>query len=194
MEVWMTTLAETINSALRAVGPATEDRLRSVIQEFNGMHLSSEERLAAIATAIAATAHTHHGRHMGVYLDAVRTWALEIAGEIQPSPIRLQRSADMDRVEEAAEVLIAGIDTVIEMMTAQNARTQDRLVTELALVSRLLGQKDVNTIHLTMLSIGEAVAFEDFRPGDVVVVPIRENIKLVTRDASLESLAPRGCA
>jgi hypothetical protein len=194
MEAWMTTLAETISSALRAVGPATEDRIRGVIQDFNGMHLSSEERLAAIATAIAATAYTHHGKHKGVYLDAVKTWALEIASEIQPAPIRLQRSPDMDRVEEAAEVLIAGIDVVIEMMTAQHTRTQDRLVAELALVSRLLGQKDVNTIHLTLLSISEAVTFEDFRPGDIVMVPVRENTKLVTRDASLADLSPRGCA
>ena len=79
----MSSLAETISSALRAVGPATEDRLRDIIADFDGLNLSAEERLSAVATTVAATAATHHKRHKPVYLDAVRTWSLEIAQELK---------------------------------------------------------------------------------------------------------------
>jgi hypothetical protein len=53
-EETMSSLAETISSALRAVGRATEDRLRGIVNDFDGMNLTGEERLAAVATAIAA--------------------------------------------------------------------------------------------------------------------------------------------
>ncbi|HEY0523930.1 MAG TPA: hypothetical protein VGD08_11100 [Stellaceae bacterium] len=190
----MSSLAETINIALQAVGPATEDRLRDVIADFNGMNLSGEERLAAMATAVAATAATHHRRHKEVYLDAVKTWSLEIAAELQPPPLRLRRPADTDAVGEAAELLAAGIDSLIEMMMQRSIRTQDRLVTELALVARLLGQHDANTIHQTLHAIASALASEVYMPGEIVMVPLRDAAKPLSRESVLESLAPRGCA
>ena len=52
----MTSLAETIDTALAAVGPETEDRLRDVVSDFEGQALADEERLAALATSIAAIA------------------------------------------------------------------------------------------------------------------------------------------
>jgi hypothetical protein len=190
----MSSLAETISNALQAIGQMTEDRLRDVMAEFDNMNMSGEERLAAVATAVAATAATHHRRHKQVYLDAVRTWALEIAAELQPAPLRLRAAPDRGQIEDGAEVLIGGIDGLIEIMTADAVRTQDRLVTELALVSRLLGQHDANTIHLTMLTVVRAIEREDYRPGSLVAVPLREITRPVDRLASLETMAPRGCA
>src|SRR4051812_31435119 len=125
----MSSLAETINNALLAAGPATEDRMRDVTTDFDGMNLSGEERLAAVATAVASIAWNHHRKHRHVYLDAVRTWALEIAAELQPAPLRLRRAIDPVQVEEGAEILISGIDHLIELMTESAIRTQDRLVT-----------------------------------------------------------------
>jgi len=75
----MSSLVETINSALAAVGPATETRMRDLLSEFGELNLGDEDRLAALATVIAAAAATHHRRHKAIYLEAVRTWALEIA-------------------------------------------------------------------------------------------------------------------
>jgi hypothetical protein len=190
----MSSLAETINSALQAVGQATEDRLRDIIADFDGANLTDEERLAAVATAVASNALSHHARHKPVYLDAVRTWALEIAAELQPRPMRLRRPVRPEQVEEGAEVLISGLDSLIEMMVGQDTRTQDRLVTELALVARLLGENDVNTIHLTMLAVAGALGSEDYKPGDIVTVPLRETGLPLHRHSALESLAPRGCA
>lgn len=190
----MATLAETINSALRAVGRAAESRLRDVVAEFDNINLSGEERLDAIATAIAALACTHHRKHRPVYLDAVKTWALEIASELQPAPLRLRAPVEARHVAEAAEVLTAGVDGLIEMMTAGAVRTQDRLVTELAVVARLLGEHDANTIHLALRAVGDALDEAGFDPGEVISVPLREAALPLARDAVLESLAPRGCA
>src|SRR6476620_1707055 len=101
----MSSLAETISIALQAVGPATGDRLRDIIVDFDGLNLIEEERLAAVATAIAATACTHHARHKAVYLDAVRTWSLEIAAELRPAPPRLRFAVDLERVSDGADIL-----------------------------------------------------------------------------------------
>jgi hypothetical protein len=190
----MSSLAETINSALRAVGPVTEDRLRDIIADFDGMNLTDEERLSAVATTVAATACNHHQRHKSVYLDAVRTWSLEIAQELKPAPMRLRFTADVERIADAADILITGVDSLIELMGAMGTRTQDRLVTELALVSRLLGQVDASTIHLTLGAVDQALGGKAFQPGAVVMVPLREVTRLIGRDADLEHLQPRGCA
>ena len=190
----MSSLANTINTALAAVGPATEDRMRGVMADFNALHLNDEERLFAVASAIAATAQRHHARHASVYLDAVKSWAVEIADELRPPPPRFGRAPDHERVEEAAEVLISGIDALIELMTEADTRMQDRLVTELALLSRLLGENDANTIHLAMIAVGEAVGDLTFRAGDMVAIPLRDTARPLTRDACLERLIPRGFA
>jgi hypothetical protein len=190
----MATLSETINSALQAVGTATESRLRDVIAEFDNMNISGEERLDAIATALAALAWTHHRRHKQVYLEAVKAWSLEIAGELQPYPLRLRGAPDLRQVAEAAEVLISGVDALIEMMSAGAVKTQDRLVTELAVVARLLGEHDANTIHLTLLTVAAMIDESGYDAGAVVTVPLRDLALPVARNAALEALAPRGCA
>lgn len=190
----MSSLAETISSALRAVGPATEDRLRDIIADFDGLNLTDEERLSAVASTIAATAATHHHRHKPVYLDAVRTWSLEIAQELKPSPLRLRFPADAERISDAADILITGLDSLIELMTAMGTKTQDRLVTELALVSRLLGQVDASTIHMTLSAVDRALGSKSFQPGAIVMVPLREATRLISRDTNLELVQPRGCA
>jgi hypothetical protein len=190
----MTTLAETISTALRAVGSATEDRLRDIMADFEALNLSEEERLAALASTIAATACTHHNRHRPIYIDAVRTWALEIAGELKPSPPRVRFPADSERIADGAEVLTNGIDSLIEIMTSLSIRTQDRLVTELALISRLLGQNDANTILRALASVDRALGNRTFQPGTLVMVALGEGQRPIARDANLEYLEPRGCA
>jgi hypothetical protein len=190
----MTTLAETISTALRAVGSATEDRLRDIMADFEALNLTEEERLAALASTVAATACTHHNRHRPIYLDAVRTWALEIAAELKPSPPRLRFPADVERIADGAELLTNGIDSLIEIMTSLSIRTQDRLVTELALVARFLGQNDANTILRALASVDRALSDRAFVPGTLVMVQLHDAQHLIARDANLELLEPRGRA
>jgi len=190
----MSSLAETINSALAAVGPATEGRMRELLAEFGELSLSDEDRLSALATVIAAAAATHHRRHMAVYLEAVKTWSLEIADALEPAPLRFASFPAGGPIEEGAEILISGLDGLIDAMTQAGVGIQDRLVTELAVVARLLGQPDANTIPFTLMTVGRTLADRDYQPGEVVFVPLRETIRPLSRDSRLESLAPRGVA
>src|SRR6185437_4347591 len=154
----MTTLAETISGALMAVGPETEDRLRDIVAELGALNLTEEDRLSALATAIAAAAWIHHGRHKAVYLDAVRTWSLEISVDLEPPPVRLVNFCTDTPIEEAAELLIAGLEDLIDTMTSACVGVQDRLITELPLFAQLLGQYDANSIHQTFNAIATACA------------------------------------
>lgn len=190
----MSSLVETINSALAAVGPATEGRLRDIIAEFGELNLGDEDRLSALATVIAAAASTHHSRHKAIYLEAVKTWSLEIAGELEPAPLRLAGIPVGGPVEEGAEILISGLDSLIDSMTQAGVRIQDRLVTELAVVARLLGQHDANTIHFTLMTVARTLEHPDYQPGEVVTVPLREAIQPLSREVRLELLTPRGVA
>jgi len=190
----MSSLVETINSALAAVGPANEHRLRELLTEFGELNLGDEERLSVLATVIAATAATYHRRHKAVYLEAVKTWALEIAEALEPGPLRLAGAPVGGPIEEGAEILISGLDTLIGSMTQAGVRVQDRLVTELALVARLLGQHDANTIHMTLLTVGHMLADPDYRPGEVIHVPLHETTQPLSRTSRLEALTPRGVA
>jgi hypothetical protein len=190
----MSSLVETINSALAAVGPATESRLREILAEFSELNLGDEDRLAALATVIAAAAATHHGRHKAVYLEAVRSWALEIAEALAPAPLRLTVAPAGGPVEEGAEILISGLDSLIEGMTQTGVGIQDRLVTELAVVARLLGQHDANTIHMTLMSVSDSLADPDYRAGELILVPLRETVQPLSRDVRLEALTMRGVA
>jgi hypothetical protein len=190
----MSSLIETINSALAAVGPSTEGQLRDLLAEFGELNLGDEDRLSALATVIAAAAATHHLRHKAIYLDAVKTWALEIAGQLEPAPLRLTFAPGGGPVEEGAEILISGLDSLIESMTQAGVRVQDRLVTELAVVARLLGQHDANTIHVTLMAVGSSLADPDYHPGELIIVPLRETVRPLNRQMRLEELPPRGVA
>ncbi len=79
-------------------------------------------------------------------------------------------------------------------MTQAGVRVQDRLVTELAVVARLLGQHDANTIHMTLMTVTDNLADPDYQPGEVIQVPVREAIQPLSRDVRLEMLTPRGVA
>jgi hypothetical protein len=190
----MSSLVQTINSALAAVGPATETRLRELISEFGELKLGDEDRLAALATVIGAAAATHHRRHKAVYLEAVKTWALEIADALAPAPLRLAGIPTRGPVEEGAEILIVGLDALIEGMTQEGVRVQDRLVTELTVIARLLGQHDANSIHMTVMTVGRTLDDPDYQPGEVIEVPVRDTVLPLSRDVRLEALTPRGVA
>lgn len=190
----MSSLIETINSALAAVGPATEGRMRELMAEFGELNLGDEDRLAALATVIAAAAATHHHRHRTIYLEAVRSWALEIAEALEPAPLRLSGVALAGPIEEGAEILIAGLESLIDSMTEAGVRVQDRLVTELAVVARLLGEHDANTIHITLMTVSDSLADPRYQPGAVIRLPLREAVQPLSRDVRLEALTPRGVA
>ena len=190
----MSSLGETISNALAAVGPATESHLRDLLASFGELGLGDEDRLSALATVIASAATTHHRRHKPVYLEAVKTWALEIAEELEPAPLRFSGMASGALAREGAELLISGLDSLIDSMAQTSVRIQDRLVTELAVVARLLGQHDANTIHVTLMTVTETLADPDYQPGHMVTVPLHDMMRPLSRELQLAALTPRGVA
>ena len=190
----MTSLAETIDTALAAVGPETEGRLRDVVAGFEALTLADEERVSALATAVAAIAKGHHGRHVSVYLEAVRTWSLEISEMLQPAPAELRFIPETAVVEEAARGLYGGLDAVIERMRREGVDVRDRLVTELAVVARFLGQHDQQTIAIAMIAVARAVADPAYRRGAVVRVPLREVAAAPSLMPDIARMEPQGRA
>jgi len=189
----MTSLAETIDTALAAVGPETEDRLRDVVAEFEAQALADEERLAVLATSIAAIAHRHHSRHISVYLEAVRTWSLEIAEVVKPAATELRYIPKPAAIEQTARRFYDGLDGVIDRMQLQGIDVRDRLVTELAVMARFLGRHDGNTISIAIIAVNRALADPDYRRGAVVQVPMREVASAISAE-ELAVMPPRGTA
>jgi len=190
----MSTLAETIRDALTRLGPGTESQLRDVVDEFVGLNLGEEDRLSVLATALAANAVTHHSRHKSIYLEAVRTWALEISVGLAPPPVRSSTNADDAVIAEGAELLVGGLDALLDIVTKSTVAVHDRLVLELTLFAQLLGQHDANAIHLTLMAVSDALADEEYRGGRTVRAPLTDIAVPLGRDACLASVAPRGVA
>ena len=191
----MSTLAETISESLARLGAAIRNQLRDIGAELGSLNLGEEDRLSVLATAVAAVAATHHARHKPVYLEAVRSWSLEISVGLAPPPVRLSSFASgSPMIEEGAEILIAGLDGILHQLSHGAAKLQDRLVVELALFAQLLGQHEANAVHLTLLAVSEALGDEDYRPGHAVRVPLDEVVAPLGRDACLATVAARGVA
>jgi hypothetical protein len=190
----MSTLAETIRDALARLGPQAESRLREIVAELVSLDLCEEDRLSVLATSLAAVAATHHARHTSVYLDAVQTWSLEISVGLAPPPVRLSRLSGHGLIEEGAEIIIGGLDGLLEMVASDAVPLQDRLVLELALFAQFLGRHEANAIHCTLIAVSEALAEEDYRPGRAVRVPLGDRVVPLDRDASLASVTPHGVA
>lgn len=190
----MSTLAETISESMARLGPAVQDRLSEIFAELSGLDLGDEDRLSVLATALAAVATIHHARHKLIYLEAVRTWALEISVELAPPPVRLTRLAADSPIEEGAGIIVNGLDGLLDGLNHGSAGIQDRLVLELALFAQLLGRHDANAVHLTLRAVAEALGEEDFRAGRAVRVPLEAMVVPLGRDACLASVPPRGVA
>lgn len=147
-----------------------------------------------LATALAAMATRHHGRHKPTYLEAVRIWSLEISVDLAPPPVRIAMMTGAGPVEDGADILIGGLDGLIEAMLQDGIGMQDRLVIELAIFAQLLGQHDANAIHLTLAAANDALAGPEYCAGQTVRVPLGEMARPLARDVCLASLAPRGVA
>ena len=190
----MSSLAETIENAFAAVGTETEGRLRDVTAAFEALELDDEERVAALATAIAAIAHRHHQRHVPVYLEAVRSWSLEIAEMLQPAPTEHRYIPDRDVIAEGAHCLYSGLDGVIDRMRSQGIDIRDRLVTELAVFARFLGQHDATTITIALMAVNRALGDQAYERGAIVRVPLREVAAPRKVMPDIETVEPMGRA
>jgi hypothetical protein len=187
-------LADTIAQSMMRIGPGTRDKVRDIYGALGGLDLAPVERLSALATAVAAMATIFHARHVKVYFEAIRTWSLEISNGIAPAPCPGSTYARGGRVADAADIILAGLDAVMDDLRTDRVGLQDRLVLELALFAQLLGQHDANAILLTLRAVAEAIGDDGYQPGGTILVPLGELWLPLRRDACLADLAPRGVA
>jgi len=79
-------------------------------------------------------------------------------------------------------------------MRSQGIEIRDRLVTELAVFARFLGQHDRTTIAIALMAVTRALNDPAYRRGVIVRVPLREVTHKPASVPDLGSMEPRGCA
>jgi hypothetical protein len=190
----MTTLPPLLTEALAAISADTEVQMGELIGDFAVLPLSEEDRLSALAGVVATIAVTRYSRHRDVFVAALRSWALEISIAIAPPPPRLTHGGPPGRVGEAQHVLLTGIDDILRKMMKTGSEKHHRLVTELAVMARLLGRYDSQSIYLVLNAASSAYADPIWGGGDDVPISLGETWLPVVRDVNLETVAPRGTA
>jgi len=182
--------------ALSAIGADIEARIGDLISDFVAIPLREEDRLSALAGAVATIATTRYRRHRAIFIAALRSWALEISIALALAPPAPGIPVERRRgpAEEAQDGLLNGLDAILRAMLDDGSAKHHRLVTELAVMARLLGRYDTRTIHLVVTAAGRACEDPLWRCGGAVPVSLREGGQPLARDACLAALAPRGTA
>jgi hypothetical protein len=190
----MADLPPLLIEALSAIGPETEARMGDLISDFVALPLGEEDRLSALAGAVATIATTRYSHHRAIFIAALRCWALEISVSLSPTPPRTAFESRRGPVEEAQDALLGGLDALLRAMADDGSAKHHRLVTELAVMAQLLGRYDAHSIHLVLTAASLACEDPRWRSGYTVPVLLSDGAQLLTRDACLASLAPRGTA
>ena len=189
----MRSLVETIDKTLSNIGRTPRDLLFETIMAFDNLELSDEEEICAIASAIAANAAGRYRRHTDRYLDAVKIWAVEMSVAAASPPPRLYRLPVTRKIEAGTTLLLDSTSDLVEALADAAASVQDRMVAELTLYARLLGRRDVNTIHLALDRVVEATAAKNFKFGQILALPLRETAS-IGRSDRLDDMVMRGTA
>lgn len=188
----MSTLALTIDRALHNIGRTARGVLRETAGAFDFLPMTDEERLSAIATALAATAIIHHGRHVARFLDAVRIWSLESRGD-RASPLADAEPARAEIVSEGAELICSGAEALLEALDRAGIPLEDRVVAELALFTRLLERLDLHSVLRTFGLVADALAAPGFQAGNLIRVEVCAPV-WADRHADLATLPVVGTA
>jgi hypothetical protein len=190
----MTDLPPLLIEALSAIDPETEARMGDLISDFAAVPLSEEDRLSALAGAVATIATTRYQQHRPIFIAALRSWALELSIAQASAPPRAGFDRRRGPVAEAQDELLTGLDVILRAMVADGAAKHHRLVTELAVMAQLLGRYDAHSIDLVLTAASLACDDPRWRSGYVVPVLLSDGAQPLSRDARLETLAARGTA
>jgi len=190
----MIELPQLLVEALSAIGADIEARMGDLISDFVAIPLSEEDRLSALAGAVATIATTRYLRRRSIFIAALRSWALEISIALAPPARRIVFDDGRGPAEEAQDGLLNGVDAILRAMLDGGSAKHHRLVTELAVMARLLGCYDATSIHLVLTAASRACEDPRWRSGGAVPVSLREGGLPLMRDACLAALAPRGTA
>ncbi len=168
----MRDLVDTINQTLRNIGVGPGRILIETIESFEEMTLTDQERISALASAIAGSALAYHSTRVASYLDAIRVSALAIALEILPPPPAIGAYPTLVHIAEGADLLSGGLHHLIDELYSEAIGMEDRIIAEIALYARLLGRHDPNTVQAVLSGVDDALQHPDFVEGDLVAVPL----------------------
>ncbi len=190
----MRAVVETINQTLRNIGVGPGRVLIETIESFEEMTLTDQERISALASAIAGSALTYHSTRIQSYLDAIRVAAMAIALEILPPPPTIGGACPaLGHIADGADLLSAGLHHLIEALCSASIGIEDRVVAEIALYARLLGRHDANTVESTLRGVDDALNHPEFVEGDLVAVVLPDRFRL-DLSLPLEQLPTLGVA
>jgi len=171
-------LVETINQTLRNIGVGPGRVLLETIESFEEMTLTDQERISALASAIAGSALAYHSTRVASYLDAIRVSAMAIALEILPPPPAIGAYPTLGHIAEGADLLSGGLQHLIDMLYSEAIGLEDRIIAEIALYARLLGRHDPNTVHAVLAGVDDALRHPDFAEGDLVAVSLGDPARI----------------
>jgi hypothetical protein len=190
----MTDLPPLLTEALEAIGIDTEARMGDLIIDFAAFPLSEEDRLSVLAGTVATIAVTRYARHRHIFIAALQSWALEISIALLPPPPRMTQRSTRGPIEDAQDVLLNGIDDILYKMIATGSAKHHRLVTELAIMARLLGRYDSRSIYQVLTAASGACADPIWSSGEAVPVLLGDGWLSVSAKADLAITAPHGTA
>lgn len=190
----MINLPDVLTQVLAAIGPETETRMGELIHEFGTIPLSEEDRLSALAGAIATIAVTRYRKHRMTFIAALCGWSLEISNAMMPPPVPAGRLRPAGPINEAQDTLLGGIEAILHLMTDAGTDPHHCLVAELAVIARLLGQYNASSIHLVLTAATHAIEDTAWHTGCVVPVCLLDATTLLGRDTNIALVAPRGTA
>lgn len=167
-------LVETINQTLRNIGPGPGRVLLDTIESFEGLRLTDQERISALASSIANSALAYHSTRVAGYLDAIGLSAMAIALEILPPPPAVGAFPTLGHIAEGADLLSGGLDLLIDELSSESIAMEDRIIAEIALYARLLGRHDPNTVQTVLRGVDDALQHPDFVEGDLVAVSLAD--------------------
>jgi len=186
-------IVQTINQTLRNIGTGPGRVLMETIDAFEGLALTDQERLSALASSIANSALTYHSTRIRAYLDAIQASAMAIALEILPPPPAVGAFPAVGLIAEGADLLSGGLQHLIEALHSASIGAEDRAITEIALYARLLGRHDANTVQAVLRGIDDALTHPDFAEGDLVAISLADPFR-VDLSQSLETMPTLGIA
>jgi hypothetical protein len=164
--------AETIQQAMARAGRLAQGDIAATLNAFDQLALSRQERLAAIASAIAATLKKRHAGDGEAFLKALRDLTRPAIGHFGDPD---EGELFLTRVVEGLRVIDKGLDRLIERLEAAGLPSETAAVVETVMLARLLAAHRPLLITLALEAAELAADRDDFRPGDIVpLVAVRQ--------------------
>jgi hypothetical protein len=157
--------AETVHQAMTRAGRLAQNDLAAALTGFDNLGLSRQERLAAIASAIAASHRKRHAADGADFLRALRELtrpAMGYFGALGDGELFLSR------VSEALRLIVRGLDRLVARLEEVGLSAESAALVETVMLARLLAVHRPQQITLAIAAAERAAARPDYTPGDIV--------------------------